>query len=163
MSKYLKFKDLGNKEFSSESESRSVREPVQNIQPTERTQANNYIPQSHTSTQKVPEQKFGKIVKLQKIKSVDDKKKIIESNDIVVIDVYGKWCGPCKQAKPEFKKIALKYKNSNVFFVKENVDDNFSTDIAGVPCFQFFVHGKPSGVIMGADMKSVENKIQSYF
>ena len=131
---YLKFKDLGNSNSSNS-----------NSHP---------LVDSKSSQQMV-------LPKIVKVKSAIHKKNIISTNDYVVNDVYGKWCGPCKHAKPEFKKIASRYKN--VLFIKENVDDNFSNDITGVPAFQFFIKGVQEGLITGADMKAVENKIQSYF
>jgi thiol-disulfide isomerase/thioredoxin len=152
MSSYLKFKDLGNPSVNSWNNNSFANEPpsAPPSGPPEGTQ-----PAVHSGPS------GGK--KIVKIKSAIHKRNIISTNDIVVNDVYGKWCGPCKNAKPHFKTIASRYENSNVLFTKENVDDKISPDITGVPCFQFFVKGSPDGVISGADMKAIENKIQSYF
>jgi len=146
---YLKFKDLGGGNKSSS--------------------VNSHPLVDNSVSEGVPEPRGGGVSqevvspKIVRVKSIAHKKNIISTHDIVVNDVYGKWCGPCKHAKPEFKKIASRYANSNVFFIKENVDDNFSNDITGVPAFQFFVKGVQDGIITGADMKSVENKIRGYF
>ncbi|XP_032217700.1 thioredoxin isoform X2 [Nematostella vectensis] len=41
---------------------------------------------------------------------------------LVVIDFYAEWCGPCRQIKPKFKKMALE-EFKDVFFAKIDVDE----------------------------------------
>jgi thiol-disulfide isomerase/thioredoxin len=131
---YAKFKDLGSNSMFESSTAQSM--------------------ENYTDEVAKP------IVKIRKIVSEDDKMQLLQNYKIVVNDVYGKWCPPCKSAKPGYKTIANRYKNI-VMFTRENEQDKISKDVAGVPTFQFYVNGKPQGVITGADLKSVEQKIKS--
>jgi len=94
------------------------------------------------------------------VKSKEDKHSITTNNKIVVVDIYGEWCGPCKKCEPEYSEFARKYtRPGKCMIVKEDIDNNFTDDVQGVPMFQFFINGKLDGVITGANMKAVENKI----
>jgi len=43
------------------------------------------------------------------------------SSDLLVIDFYATWCGPCKMLAPVFEEVAAKYPDAT--FVKVNVDE----------------------------------------
>jgi thioredoxin 1 len=44
----------------------------------------------------------------------------IENNDILIIDFWAPWCGPCKQFGPIFEKVAGE--NSDIAFAKVNTE-----------------------------------------
>ncbi len=46
---------------------------------------------------------------------------VVKENEIVVIDFYADWCGPCRALGPIVEKVSNDYKN--VAFAKVNVDD----------------------------------------
>ena len=79
---------------------------------------------------------------------------------LLIIDVYGDWCGPCKKIKPDYQLLSLKY--PTVLFCCENVNKNISPDVTGVPCFQYWGKGNKLDVSMGADITLVENNIQKF-
>ena len=94
------------------------------------------------------------------IKSIEEKKMLIENNKICVFDIYGDWCGPCKIVSPLFVELSKKYNISGVcFLAKENVDLRLSPNIQVVPTFEFYLNGKLSVIITGADVNAVEEKI----
>lgn len=94
------------------------------------------------------------------IKSIEEKKMLIENNKICVFDIYGDWCGPCKIVSPQFVELSKKYNISGVcFLAKENVDLRLSPNIQVVPTFEFYLNGKLNAIITGADINSVEEKI----
>ena len=47
--------------------------------------------------------------------------KIIAENEIVVIDFWAEWCGPCRQYGPIFERVAEYH--PDVMFVKVNTDE----------------------------------------
>ena len=47
---------------------------------------------------------------------------IIENNDIVVLDFWAPWCGPCQSFAPIFEAAAEKYKD-RAAFVKVNTEE----------------------------------------
>lgn len=55
--------------------------------------------------------------------SLDDYNEILASNDLVLIDFYAPWCGPCLKMTPMFEEIAKKYEGK-VKLVKINADEN---------------------------------------
>lgn len=55
--------------------------------------------------------------------SLDDYNNILASNDLVLIDFYAPWCGPCLKMTPMFEEIAKKYEG-RVKLVKINADEN---------------------------------------
>ncbi|MBI9057206.1 MAG: TlpA family protein disulfide reductase [Labilibaculum sp.] len=45
-------------------------------------------------------------------------------DQIVVIDVWATWCGPCKAESPYYEKIAEKYKGDKIKFISISIDTN---------------------------------------
>ena len=52
----------------------------------------------------------------------DNFAEIIEGNDIVVVDFWAPWCGPCKSFAPIFEAAAETHKDSATF-VKINTEE----------------------------------------
>ncbi len=45
----------------------------------------------------------------------------LDNNEIVIIDFWAEWCGPCKQFAPIFERVAEKY--PDITFAKVNTDE----------------------------------------
>ncbi|MBA7540547.1 Thiol-disulfide oxidoreductase ResA [subsurface metagenome] len=89
------------------------------------------------------------------IKSVEEFNKILKDypNNIVIIDFWAVWCGPCMFFAPVFKKLHEKFKKE-IVFVKVNVDENnaISTkyNITGIPTTLFIKNGDVINKVIGA-------------
>jgi thioredoxin 1 len=60
----------------------------------------------------------------------------IEENDIVLIDFWADWCGPCKMFAPTYEKVSEEY--PNIVFAK--VDTEANQELAG----QFQIRSIPT-------------------
>jgi thioredoxin 1 len=81
------------------------------------------------------------------------------SSNLLVIDFYATWCGPCKMLAPVFEEVADKY--PDVTFVKVNVDEDEELArkfrISVIPTLVFVKNGeavKTSTGYMDADALS---------
>lgn len=46
---------------------------------------------------------------------------VLDNNEIVIIDFWAEWCGPCRQFAPIFEEASEKY--TDVTFAKVNTDE----------------------------------------
>ena len=87
---------------------------------------------------------------------------IINSNDLVLVDFYADWCGPCKMMSPILREVKTNLKEA-VKIIKVNVDQH--QDLAshfmvrGVPTLMLFKTGKmlwrQSGVLSTKDLTDI--------
>jgi len=100
------------------------------------------------------------------LKDQTHKNNILSSHAIVCVDIYADWCGPCKQSAPDYSMIAQKYNQPGLCAVVKEQYERKLTNPApgGLPTYQFFFMGKKVGQdIVGADIQSVEKKLQEMF
>lgn len=87
---------------------------------------------------------------------------IINANDLVLVDFYADWCGPCKMMSPILQEVKTTLQEA-VKIIKINVDQH--QDLAshfmvrGVPTLMLFKEGKmlwrQSGVLSTTDLVKV--------
>ena len=79
-----------------------------------------------------------------------DQKK--SENELLLVDFWAEWCGPCKSMHPIFSRMAKKYKS--IRFARVNVDN--AQDIArrygvqSIPTFIMFKNGEVANTMVGA-------------
>jgi len=71
---------------------------------------------------------------------IEDFESTIENNDIVILDFWAEWCGPCKQFSPIFEAVSEKH--PDIVFAKVNVEEQ--QELAGM----FQVRSIPTLVFM---------------
>lgn len=72
--------------------------------------------------------------------TTDQFENTIENNDIVILDFWAEWCGPCKQFGPIFEAVSEKH--PDITFAKVNVEEE--QELAGM----FQVRSIPTLVFM---------------
>ncbi|CEP08852.1 hypothetical protein [Parasitella parasitica] len=96
-------------------------------------------------------------------KNLAEFRKLLEENELVVVDFHATWCGPCKVIAPKLKKFAGDYKN--IVFAKVDVDAvadvaaEFS--IRAMPTILYFRKGEKVDEVVGANAANIEAKIKS--
>lgn len=96
----------------------------------------------------------------QFIKNVSDAsfdEDVLQSSQLVLVDYWAPWCGPCKAIAPILEEIAEQY-SDRVTVAKLNVDENPETaakfGIRGIPTLMLFKDGQPTETKVGALSKT---------
>ena len=109
----------------------------------------------------------------------DNFEEIISNNDMVVVDFWASWCGPCKTFAPVFEAASEKYEN--VLFAKVNTEEQMELaghfDIRSIPTLmvvreKVILYTKPGAVpaysleslldrMLALDMVQVRDEIAS--
>ena len=90
---------------------------------------------------------------------------ISSQSNLVLVDFWAEWCGPCKQISPILEEIANEKDNINI--LKLNIDENPATpqkyNVRGIPTLMLFKDGKLIDTKIGSLPKSsLEDWISSY-
>ena len=75
----------------------------------------------------------------------------VESNDIILVDFWAEWCGPCKMLSPILDEISNEY---GLPVGKLNIDENPGKSqeysVQSIPTMVLFRNGKPVHTVLGA-------------
>ncbi len=89
--------------------------------------------------------------------NTNDAKKLIESKELVIIDFFAEWCGPCQMFGPIFAEYAEK--NKSIKLIKVDIDSEpdftMESSVQGVPTIVAFKNGKEIDRFSG--FKSLED------
>lgn len=77
----------------------------------------------------------------------------LTTSQLVLIDLWAPWCGPCRMVAPVLERLAARYAG-RVKVVKVNVDDNPATaaryDARSIPTLVLVKSGRTVGRVIGA-------------
>ena len=84
----------------------------------------------------------------------DSFNEVVSTNDLVLVDFWAEWCGPCKMLSPILDEIADEH---GLLVGKLNVDENPAKmeeySIHSIPTMVLFKSGQPVKTITGAKPK----------
>jgi thioredoxin 1 len=89
-----------------------------------------------------------------------------QGHDLLVVDFWAPWCGPCRMVGPIIEALSAEYAGK-VAFGKMNVDENQMVPsrfgIMSIPTIVIFNHGKEVERLVGAYPKAqIEALIKRY-
>jgi len=89
---------------------------------------------------------------------------VLKSEQLVLVDFWAVWCGPCKLIAPVVESIAASFAGK-LKVAKVNVDENSGTPsrygIRGIPALLFFKGGKVADQIVGyVPQDVIEEKVK---
>lgn len=92
-------------------------------------------------------------------------KEVMQSSQLVMLDLWAEWCGPCRMITPIVNELADEYAGK-VVIGKVNVDENPGITqkyaIRNIPTILFIRNGKIIDKQVGAVPKNVlQNKIEA--
>ena len=82
---------------------------------------------------------------------------VLQSEQIVLVDYWAEWCGPCKMIAPILDSIANEYAG-RLKVAKLNIDDNQNTPntygVRGIPTLMLFKNGAVEATKVGMMSKA---------
>ena len=98
--------------------------------------------------------------------NADSFEKTISDNDIVLVDFWADWCGPCKRFGPIYEKSSEQHKD--VVYAKLDTDANQQLSgqlgIEGIPTLMAFREGvlvfNQAGALPGPALKQVIDAVK---
>ncbi len=88
------------------------------------------------------------------------------NHDLILVDFWAPWCGPCRMVGPVIRQLAKDY-GGRVAFGKLNTDENPKTSlryrVMSIPTLILFKKGKSVEVTVGAaPRRNIEAMIQKH-
>lgn len=98
--------------------------------------------------------------------TADTFEQTVTGNDIVLVDWWAEWCGPCKMFAPNYEKASKKY--DDVVFGKVDTEDQQAlaagAGISSIPTIMAFKEGvlvfRQSGALPARDLESVVDQVR---
>ena len=98
------------------------------------------------------------------IGSPSDLSETVDQNDVVLVDFYADWCGPCKMLEPTVESVAAE---TDATVAKVDVDQHQSLaqqfNVQGVPTLILFADGEAVEQIVGVqDQGTLVDLVEQY-
>jgi thioredoxin 1 len=100
------------------------------------------------------------------VSSSEFKKQVLDSNEVVMVDFFAEWCGPCKMLAPALEELSVEMAGK-AKVLKVDVDRSPDLarqyEISGVPTVMIFKNGKAVEKMVGFQPKqAMKSKLERY-
>ncbi|KAK7439512.1 ankyrin repeat protein [Colletotrichum acutatum] len=96
--------------------------------------------------------------------SAEEWKATLKDNDVVLLDCFATWCGPCKAIAPHLVRHSQNVEYKGIHFVKIDVDEvpdvSQELGIRAMPTFMIFKNKEKSQELVGANPIALEKAIK---
>lgn len=98
---------------------------------------------------------------IPELTTAEDFKTAISASNLVVVDFFATWCGPCKMLAPMLENFAKEYTSAK--FYKVDVDKlaavAASNNVSAMPTILFFKDGKLLETVIGANPPAIKQTL----
>jgi thioredoxin len=104
--------------------------------------------------------------KIQTLTDANFDQTVNQSAQLILVDFWAEWCGPCRRPAPTVDELAIDY-DGKVVVAKMNVDENPSVpmrfSIRGIPTLLLFKGGQIVEQVVGlADKDSLKKLLDKH-
>jgi thioredoxin 1 len=96
------------------------------------------------------------------IKNLAELRETLEKNNVVIVDFWAPWCGPCRFISPVLEKMSESA--TGIYFAKVDVDEaeDISQEygIRAMPTFMAFKDGEKVDEVVGADPSKLQRMVE---
>jgi thioredoxin 1 len=89
--------------------------------------------------------------------SNSDFESTLHENEVVLVDFYADWCGPCRALQPSLERLATEFEGKAIVS-KVNVDNEpeiaAAFEIRSIPALLYFKKGELAGKLVGLQSKA---------
>ena len=102
---------------------------------------------------------------VREVDSLEELQSIISNTDeLIIVEFFAHWCGPCSMIAPEFERLATE--TPNAVFLRVDVENSKEIvkayDVTSMPTFVFFRTGLKLEHLVAGKVEILEEKLNTH-